>query len=158
MSESFFRIERGLELDEIVQYLQGAGAPGAAGDTSLAEVGSVYTDNATGAMYTKISAGVGTDKWQKLASETYVNNALGATVSWREPAFVRDNVATVLPTGVAASPIVVDGVSISNGGRVLFSALTGGDGKNVYVYDQATGLFVEDINQESSGDAAFVQS
>ncbi len=158
MSLDFFRIERGLELDDLVQYLQGAGNPGVAGDTADALVGSVYTDNGTGAIWTKISAGTGTDKWQKLASETYVNNAVGATISWREPAKVRDNVATVLPTGTPTSPITVDGVSITNGQRVLFSALSGGGGKNVYVYDQAAGIFVEDTNAESSGDAVYVDA
>lgn len=158
MAFDFFRIERGLELDELVQYLQGSGAPGAAGDTAAALVGSVYTDNSDGALYTKIAAGTGTDKWQKMASETYVNNAVGATVSWREPAQVRDNVATTLPTGTATQPIIVDGVSITNGGRVLFSAIVGGAGRNIYVYDQASGLFVEDVNAESDGDAAYVQS
>lgn len=158
MSMDFFRIERGLELDEKIQYLQGTGAPGAAGDTAAAEVGSVYTDNATGDLYTKIAAGAGTNKWQKMASEQYVNNAVGATVSWREPALVRDNVATSLPVGTPTSPIIVDGVSITDGQRVLFSAIVGGDGKNVYVYDQAAGTFVEDSNQETSGDAVYVQS
>jgi hypothetical protein len=154
----FFRIERGLEIDESVQYLQGAGTPGASGDTSTAPVGSVYTDNTDGSIWTKISAGVGTNKWQRMASETYVNNALGATVSWREPAVVRDNVATTLPTGSASAPIVVDGVSITDGHRVLFSAITGGNGKNVYIYNQASGTFVEDTNAETSGDAVYVQS
>lgn len=158
MAFDFFRIERGLELDELVQYLQGSGAPGVAGDTAAALVGSVYTDNSDGALYTKIAVGTGTDKWQKMASETYVNNAVGATVSWREPSLVRDNVATTLPTGTATQPIVIDGVSITNGGRVLFSAIVGGAGKNIYVYDQATGAFVEDVNAESDGDAVYVQS
>jgi hypothetical protein len=156
MSLDFFRIERGLELDDSVQYLQGIGAPGVAGDTAAAQVGSVYTDNTDGSLYTKISAGTGVDKWQKLASETYVNNAVGATISWREPAQVRENVATTLPTGTATQPIVVDGVSITNGGRVLFSAIVGGNGKNVYVYQQATGTFIEDTNAESNGDALYV--
>lgn len=156
MSLSFFRIERGLELDDSVQYLQGTGVPGAAGDTSLAPVGSVYTDNTDGSLWTKIAAGVGTNRWQRMASETYVNNAMGATVSWREPVVVRDNVATTLPTGTPTSPIIVDGVSITDGQRVLFSALTGGAGKNIYVYNQTTGVFAEDLNQESSGDSTYV--
>jgi len=159
MSFDFFRIERGLDLDDgSVQYLQGLGAPGAAGDTAAAPVGSVYTDNSDGSLYTKILSGTGTDKWQKMASEQYVNNAVGATISWREPAVVRDNVATTLPTGTATQPIVIDGVSITQGQRVLFSALTGGGGKNIYVYDQGTGTFTEDANQETSGDAVFIQS
>lgn len=157
MSLDFFRIERGLEIDDAVQYLQGSGVPGAAGDTAAAQVGSVYTDALTGDLYTKIAAGTGTDKWQKMASEAYVNNAVGATVSWREPVKVRDNVATALPTGTATQPIVVDGVSITNGQRVLFAALTGGNGKNIYVYNQAAGTFTEDTNQESNGDAVYVE-
>jgi hypothetical protein len=157
MALDFFRVERGIELDDLVQYLQGSGAPGASGDTAAALVGSVYTDNADGSLYTKFAAGTGTDKWQKMASETYVDNALGATVSWREPVVVRNNVATTLPTGTATQPITVDGVSVTNGQRVLFSAIVGGDGKNVYTYDQATGLFVEDpLNSETGGDAVYV--
>jgi hypothetical protein len=158
MSLDFFRIERGLELDELVQYLQGAGAPGTGGDTAAALVGSVYTDNTDGAIYTKITAGTGTDKWQKLASESYVNNAVGATISWREPAVVRDNTATSLLVGTPTQPITVDGISITNNQRVLFAALTGGDGKNIYIYDQANGVFVEDTNNETNGDAVYIQS
>jgi hypothetical protein len=157
MSQDFFRIERGLELDELVQYLQGSGVPGLGGDTDAALVGSVYTDNATGSLYTKISAGTGTNRWQKMASESYVNNAVGSTVSWREPVVVRDNVSTTILTGTATAPITIDGVSVTDGQRVLFSALTGGGGKNIYIYQQATGTFVEDINQESTGDATYVQ-
>ncbi len=158
MALSFFRIERGLELDGLVQYLQGNGNPGAAGDTAAAPVGSVYTDNASGAVWSKISAGTGVDKWSRLASETYVNNAVGATISWREPVVVHDSTATTLPTGTPTAAIVVDGVSITNGQRVLFSGITGGDGKNIYIYDQSTGTFVEDTNPETSGDATYVQS
>ena len=158
MSQDFFRIERGLELDDTVQYLQGAGAPGSSVDTDGANVGSVYTDNLTGALYTKISSGTGADKWQAMASEQYVNNAVGATISWREPAYVRDNTTTTLPTAAPSATIVIDGQAISDGMRVLFAGLTGGDGKNIYVYNQATGTFVEDVNQESTGDAAYVQA
>lgn len=158
MALDFFRIERGLELDESVQYLQGLGLPGTGGDTAAAPVGSVYTDNSTGDLFTKFASGTGTDKWQKMATETYVNNAVGATISWREPAQVRDNVATTLPTGTATQPITVDGVSITNGQRVLFAAIVGGAGKNVYVYNQGAGTFVEDTNQETSGDALYVMA
>jgi hypothetical protein len=157
MALDFFRIERGLELDELVQYLQGAGNPGVSGDSAAAPVGSVYTDNGTGALWTKHTAGTGTDKWDRVASETYVNNAVGATISWREPAKVNDAVTTTLPVGTPGSPITVDGVSITNNQRVLFSALTGGDGKNVYIYDLAAGTFAEDTNAETNGDALYVE-
>jgi hypothetical protein len=157
MSQDFFRIERGLELDELVQLLQGSGLPGIAGDTAAAPVGSTYQQNDDGSLWTKIAAGSGTNKWQKMASESYVNNAVGATVSWREPVTARDNVTTTLPTGTPTSPIVVDGVSVTDGQRVLFSALSGGGGKNIYIYNQAAGTFAEDVNPETSGDATYVQ-
>lgn len=155
MALDFFRIDRGLELDSLVQILQGAGVPGAAGDTAAAPVGSTYQDNSDGSLWTKFSAGTGTNKWQKMATETYVNNAVGATVSWREPAIVRST-AAALPTATPGNPITVDGESITNGGRVLFSEHTGPGGKNVFIYDQATGTFIEDVNDESAGDSVFI--
>lgn len=156
MALDFFRIERGLQIDDLVSYLQGIGAPGTSADTNGALVGSVYTNNVTGAIYTKRAAGSGADKWQKLASEEYVNNAVGATVSWREPAQVNDTAATALPVGTAGNPITVDGISVIDGERVLFPSIVGSGGKNVYIYSQATGTFVEDVNAESTGDAVYV--
>lgn len=157
MSLDFFRVERGLQIDDLVTYLQGSGVPGLSADTDSAERGSVYTNVADGSLWTKISVGTGTVAWQKMASEQYVNNAVGATVSWREPVVALDNIATVVPTGTATQPVIIDGVSVTNGQRVLFAAVVGGDGKNVYVYDQATGVFVEDTNAETAGDAVYVQ-
>jgi hypothetical protein len=157
MSLDFFRVDRGLQLDDTTTYLTGNGSPGTSSDTIAVVVGSVYTDQADGSIWTKILSGAGTDKWQKLASETYVNNALGATVSWREPAIVRNSVITTVPSGTAGSPVVVDGVSITDGGRVLFTAIAGGAGPNVYIYNQTTGAFVADSNTATSGDALYVQ-
>lgn len=155
MALDFFRVYRGVELDETIQILTGSGAPGIAGDTSLAPVGSTYQDSADGSMWTKIAAGVGTVRWRKMASEEYVNNAVGATVSWREPVEVRATV-TALPVGTPGNPITIDGQSIVDGGRVLFANHTGPGGKNVFIYDQAAGAWVEDINAESPGDSVFI--
>jgi hypothetical protein len=157
MALDFFRVDKGLQLDESTTYLTGNGVPGTTADTNGVVVGSVYTNTADGAIYTKYLAGSGVDKWQRLASETYVNNAMGAAVSWREPAIVRDNTSTSVPSGTAGNTIIVDGVSIGDGGRVLFSNISGGGGSNVYIYNQTTGGFVEDVNSESSGDAVFIQ-
>lgn len=154
MAQSMFRITKGLELDS-VQYLEGAGIPGAAGDASLAPVGSFYLNNLTGDAFTKVTAGVGTDKWSKIASESYVDAATGAVISWREPVEAHDSASTVLPTGVATQTITVDGVVISDGERVLFSAIAAGNGPNVYIYDQAAGTFSEDANLETAGDTVY---
>lgn len=69
MSE-YFRIVRGLEIDETVRYIQGAGKPGTSADTNAANVGSVYTDNQTGDLYTKIMAGAGLSTWQQAGTGT----------------------------------------------------------------------------------------
>lgn len=157
MAQDFFRIYRGLELDDAVQFLSGSGAPGAAGDTAAAGVGSYYTDQANGDLYTKISSGTGTDKWIKQASQNYVQTMLATGVSWREPARVANTSLTSVPTGTPGSPVTVDSISISDGQRVLFTAISGAGGPNVYIYDQANGVFVEDVNNETDGDTVFVQ-
>lgn len=152
MSESFFRINRGLELDEKVQLLTGAGSPGA-GDSSNALVGSAYLDNLSGDFWTKIAVGAGVDKWSKQASETWVTNNVSGAISWREPVVVIDTTSTVLPTGVSSN--VIDGVTLVDGARVLFAGLTP-DSPNVYIYDLALETFVEDINSLSQGDTTYV--
>lgn len=153
MAESFFQIYRGLEIDELVQYLQGAGSPGT-GDSGNAPVGSVYTDNLTGDVWSKITSGVGVQHWSKLASQTWVTNSVAGAVSWREPVQVISS-ATTLPTGPSST--VIDGVTLADGARVLFSSLTSGT-PNVYVYDLATETFTEDNNSLSQGDTVYVDA
>ena len=160
MSLDFFRIERGLEIDGQIQYIPGTGIPGTSADTIAAPIGTIYVQTdalpTAGNVWSKVEAGSGSERWQRMASEQYVNNALGATVSWREPAVVRDSVSTSVPVGTPNTAAVIDGLSITDGQRVLFSNVSGGNGKNVYVYNFATGIFNEDINQESIGDSVYV--
>lgn len=151
MSNSMFRIERGLELDESIQLLEGAGAPGASGDTSLAPVGSFYLDNLTGDAWTKVTAGVGTGHWSKLASEQWVNNTVSSQISWREPVTVIDTTTTTLPSGAGAGTI--NGVTLVTGDRVLFSAVTPA---NVYVYNATSQTFTQDVNALTQGDTVYV--
>lgn len=154
MSLDLFRIERGLELDESIQYLQGTGAPGT-GDSANAQVGSFYLDNFNGDAWTKITAGAGVEHWSQLASQTWVSNSVAGAVSWREPVIAIDKTSTVLPTGVSAT--VIDGVTLVNGDRVLFSTLTSGI-PNIYVYDSALETFTIDINTLSQGDTVYVDA
>jgi len=148
----FFRISKGLEIDRSVKVLRGGGPPGSTTDTINAQVGSIYLDTG-GDLYVKQNAGSGFDKWEVLATEDYV----AASTSWREPAEVVDRVAAVVPTGTPSFPIIIDGQSITGGQRVLFSAIVGSGGPNVYIYDQPTGIFTEDTNQESHGDALLIK-
>ena len=158
MSLDFFRIERGLQLDEAVTYLQGVGAPGTSGDSTTVGVGSVYTDTSSGFLYTKYLAGSGTNKWERMASETYVNNAVGATISWREPVKVNDTTTTVpVITGGTPGTDTIDGQTINTGDRVLFSGATAVGSRNVYIYDAGSGNYTEDVNAETNGDALYVQ-
>lgn len=66
----FFRILRGLELDETVRIIQGAGLPGSSSDTDTALRGSLYMDNTTGIAYSKVLNGTGTDKWSSLTESS----------------------------------------------------------------------------------------
>lgn len=73
----FFRILRGLEIDELVQIIQGSGPPGFTADTNNAPVGSVYVDNTNGNIYTKITAGAGPLTWNQVTThplELYKEN------------------------------------------------------------------------------------
>lgn len=157
-----FRLVGGIDiqndaLTSNVYFLQGSGVPGADGDVQdAAPIGSLYSrTDVSGTQlqqYSKIANAGATSDWVVLASTVYVDNAING-ISWREPAVVRDS-ATTLPTGTATQPITVDGVSITNGQRVLFSGLTANP--NVYVYNQAAGTFTQDANTATAGDALFV--
>lgn len=152
MSEDFFRISRGLEINEAVQILEGAGSPGT-GDSGNAPVGSFYLDNLSGDAWTKISIGTGISHWSKIASETWVSNNVAGGVSWREPVTVINTTTTTLPTGPSAG--VIDGVTLVDGDRVLFAGLTPAS-PNIYIYDATNEEFIEDINTLSQGDTTYV--
>lgn len=159
MSQELFRIYRGLELDDAVQFLSAAGAPGASADTAAAPVGSYYADQASGNLWVKVLAGGGVDRWRPLATQEFVQTYVATGISWREPARVNDTASTRLPAGAPNDPfIVVDGERIADGQRVLFSAVEDGGGPNVYTFDQATGTFIEDINLETPGDAVYIEA
>jgi hypothetical protein len=152
MAQDFFRVYRGLELNETVQLLEGAGAPGAVGDSSLAPIASQYMNTTDGSLWTKITAGVGTANWVQLASKADI----ASQISWREPVIVDAEGITTLPIGTAGATIVVDGQTIDDGGRVLFSVLS--SAPNVYIYTKSTGTFTQDTNIASNGDMVFVES
>lgn len=151
MALDFFEIERGLLLNGAT-HLVGAGAPSGSGDSAVVGIGSTYQDSTSGEFYIKKIAGAGAGNWTRLA----LSSEISMGTSWREPARVIDTVATSVPVGVATNPITVDGVSIVDGERVLFAAVTGGGGPNVYIYNQALGTFSEDTNTETVGDSVYI--
>lgn len=86
MSE-YFRIVRGLEIDEAARILQGSGVPGLTADTNAAQVGSFYLDTANGAAYSKVTAGSGANKWSGVGQVLYSERPVSATL----PSALADN-------------------------------------------------------------------
>ena len=72
----YFRVMRGVEIDEKIRILQGENAPGVTADTDNAPVGSTYSDTIGGEVYVKHSAGVGTATWRKLDTSIGANPQL----------------------------------------------------------------------------------
>lgn len=71
MPLDFVGAKKGLEIDFSFQIITGSGVPGVSGDSSSSAVtvGAIYsdTDPAAPALWQKILAGAGADKWQKVA-------------------------------------------------------------------------------------------
>jgi len=145
-----------------VNILQGTGLPG--GDTSVqdaAPIGSVFlrtdANSNTLQVYSKFTNTNNTSAdWVALADQTYVDNAIDG-LSWKNPAVALNTTATTLPAGTPASPIIIDGVSVTNGQRVLFAGLT--SNPDVYDYVESTGTWVLDPTSPApahAGDALFV--
>jgi hypothetical protein len=166
MALDLFRVIQGLDiqLDDLsknANVLVGDGAPGGTTETNAAPIGSIWlrTDAETDGLnlyWKHTTVNNSTADWNQATDKTYVD-AVAAGLSWREPARVQDSVSTTIPTGVAGNPITVDGVSIVDGDRVLFSNQATGTDNNVWIYDQATGTFSEDPNGETDGDALLIQ-
>lgn len=144
MSLSFHDVKRGLSLDENVEIIATNGPP-VGGDADVVGLGALAIDFANGHLYQKNDAGTGSDKWQ----------FIGADKSYREPALVRQNVSTVLPTATPSTNDTQDGVTITDGDRVLFSNLT--VDPNVYLYQFSTGTYLQDTNEATDGDTLLIE-
>lgn len=155
---NYFDVERGLGLQELAHIIPVAGAPGTSGDSTTVPKGSLALDyNSTpAALYYKHTTGSGTDKWVKVAGVDDLGN-----ISWREPVVAHDSVTTTVPTNLDDT-VTVDGVTVNDGDRVLLSAISGGDGPNVYTFQAESsvgagdGTYIETSNEESAGDRVYV--
>lgn len=157
MSQAFFDIEKGLQLDSTSVYLTGSGVPGASVDTDAAVVGSKYTDTATGGDFTKTVAGSGTDKWKKLATEDFAGQQSG--IDWKDSVRVATDAAlpayTQAGAGVGATLtadavgiLTVDGVAMVLGDDVLVKDEAGVPG------DPDHGIY--EMTTEGTAGVAFV--
>lgn len=152
--QDFFSIYRGLQIDDSVTFLQGAGHPGSSPDTINAQIGSIYTDTTADTnglqLWWKNAAGSGVDKWSQGASTAFLA-ATNAGIKWREPVAAIDTTNTTVPTSGS-----VDGIALTSlvaGERILFAALP--TDPNVYVWSGTA--FVEDTPSPlAAGDAVLV--
>lgn len=149
MALKFFDVEKGLSIDGVVAFITGTGAPSGTGgtDTALVGIGSQYLDSSQGYLYIKRVAGAGASNWIRQATSTEV-----AMLSWREPALCADIASTSLPTHAALE--TAQGITVPVDSRILFSAISGGAGPNVYIWDGTN--FVEDPNTETAGDMVYI--
>ena len=115
MSQSLFNIEKGLQIDSSSAYLTGSGAPGTTNDTNNASVGSHYTDTVNGAIYAKVTAGSGVDKWKKQATEDFVNAAAG--IDWKNSVKLATDAA--LPAYTASGGPGVDRILTADAVGIL---------------------------------------
>jgi len=157
MGLQLFEVDGGFS-DGVVHYLNSNGAPGAdASYQDAAPIGSYCSDATTGDTYKKIQAGAGAGPniWQRQATIADLTG-LSASQSWREPAQCMDATFTTITAAIASMDATdtVDGITVVAGDRILFTAITGGNGSNVYIVGGSTGAWTltEDANQETNGD------
>lgn len=164
MSLDLFRVVGGLDIQSAdfttnTSILQGTGLPGGdAGFQDAATIGAIYLRNDVEAnnlqLYYKWStANNSSADWRAVSDKDYVD-AVASGLSWREPARVHD---TTLYTNAAAFPVggVIDGVTLNNNDRVLFSNVTLATDNNVFIWDGAT--WTQDSNLATDGDAVLIQ-
>lgn len=129
MAQSYFEIERGLELSGI-NFIVGTGIPGASGDATTVGVGSYYMDDANGDLYTKTAAGSGTDKWKIQANKEYVDAVatgldikdsvrLGTNAALPSYTAAGSGIGKTLTDTTAGSVLSIDGIVVASGDRVL---------------------------------------
>ncbi|MGN7613045.1 hypothetical protein ACQZV8_13280 [Magnetococcales bacterium HHB-1] len=155
-----FRVQNGLDIG--THLITGGGAPGGTSQTDNAPQTSVYFDTVNGLMYTKKYAGSGTDKWvQNTDSETL--QAAVQSMPWRDPAKVFDSTsyANLAAAETAVNSGTIDGESVSEGDRILFTGITGAN-KNVFIITGTVGadatLTEDPDNTATQGDVIYIGS
>nr|CRH06576.1 protein of unknown function [Candidatus Magnetococcus massalia] len=144
-----------------VDFITGSGAPGGAGGNPDSAVkGSLYMDQTNGQIWVKQTDGAGTDKWGRLQAQDDLDAALLGQ-SWREPAQVHDatGYADMAEAETAINTTSIDGITVSDGDRVLFTGITGAN-QNIYLVTGTPGAgatLSEDGNDATEGDALYVQ-
>lgn len=139
MAQDLFRVELGMEVESGPSFLVSDGVPGNDVYSNAALQGSWATDSQTGAIYTKKTAGTGTDKWETITTETLLEAAVGSQ-QWRDPVLVRDDTvyANIAAAQAAVNLGTIDGVAVATGDRILFTGISG-QPKNVFIVEGIVG-------------------
>lgn len=152
--QTYYNFDNGISLNDRAYIIEGEGPPGSDTRTNEAPSPSLYLDSLNNEVYLKYQDGSNdqTD-WTQIAAEKDVATAVAASVSWREPVKALENISTVLPAPPVPGVTVIDGYTVQEGDRILFSELlpTG----NVYIVEG--GQWVEDVNEETPGDTIYVE-
>lgn len=171
MAESLFVTGLGLEIqtDEGLvkkQYFPVDGIPGNAGLSAEqlalsdnAVVGSEATDNTSGFVYLKKTVGAGEATWVRSATVDDIV-ATSSSDTWRDPADVKDDsvYGSLAAAETAVNTGALDGVTVAEGDRVLFTSISG-ENKNVFIVTGTPGAgatLVEDTNAATNNDVLIV--
>lgn len=158
MSQNFFDVEKGLQIDSLAVLISGSGVPGSTTDTDNALIGSHYQNLADGGLFMKVTAGTGTDKWKKIATEEFASQSSGG-IDWKDsiklattaalPAYTQAGAGVgATLTADAVGILTVDGVAMVLGDDVLVKDEAGLPG------DADHGLY--EMTTEGTAGVAFV--
>lgn len=147
MAIDLFRVINGIDIQKTdlsshASVLIGSGLPGGdSGQQDGAPIGSMYlrTDAETDGqqVYWKFSISNNSSAdWKVAADKAYVDAAIQG-LTWLAPAVVLDGTSYVNNTAFPVTGIV-DGVSIVNGARVLFTNVTASGQSGVWIWNSAT--------------------
>ncbi len=145
MAEDFFRTDKGVDIDFAVR-LSGTGVPGTGGDTDAVGVGSIYSNKAgpTGSggtgIWSKVTAGTGTDKWLEIqrvgggqGGVDYKDSVRVATTG-ALPAYTQAGAgAGATLTADAVGILTVDSVNLVLGDDLLLNDGAAGSDNGIYV-------------------------
>lgn len=173
MAQVLFDASIGLSISDdatgvaIYEQIALAGVPGDAGlsadELALSDnapLGSFAIDSATGFQYRKNAVGAGVGTWSRTADLDDI--AAAGNDTWRDPALVKDDTAyaNLAAATAAVNTGTVDGVTVAEDDRILFTGITG-QNKNVYIINGTPGAgatLVEDTNTPTTNDAILIDA
>ena len=167
MSEQMFDTSLGFSVTDddaaspAFQVFKLAGVPGIIETTlsNAAPQGSRCLDTTTGRWHRKHTAGAGAANWELEVTQDDLAGA-GTGSSWREPALVKEdiNFASLAAAETSMNGGTVDGVTVANGDRILYTDIVG-QNQNVFIVTGTPGAgatLVEDTNLATENDAIFI--